>query len=106
MNRALHAEVEQHESQAVIKLEGSSGILEAEQVRGWLDELVAQRVPHIFLDLEQMDSVGALAVAAVAASYAHSHEHSDIEVLAPKGMGLDMLARNHVTDFLPVHYSA
>ena len=83
MNGSPRIEVERKDLVAIVRLRGPARILETEPLRNCLDELLGQNVRRIFVDLEEMDYVGALAVAGVVAGYAKTHRESRILMLTP-----------------------
>ncbi|KPK83553.1 MAG: hypothetical protein AMJ81_07980 [Phycisphaerae bacterium SM23_33] len=102
--RSLQLKVQRRDGAAFVDVQGSAGILEAEQIRPRLDQLADQKVSCIFVDLHDMDDVGALAVAAVVASYARAHQRQgQVRLHVPRRAKLDGLARERLMRLLPAH---
>ena len=99
MSRSLQVEVEHEDIVAVIRLHGSAGVLEIERLRQCLDALVAKKVPNICVDLEDVDCVGALTAAAIAAGYSR-HHHARILLLIPHNAAEPVLAHSDLDDVL------
>lgn len=83
MKRSPHVEVERNGLVAIVRLQGSASILEAEPLLECLDGLIAQEVRRIFVDMTEMDYGGCLAVAGIVAGYAKTHQQCRIRVLPP-----------------------
>lgn len=99
--RVLGVQVEQLAGAAVMTLRGTAGILEAQQIRPWLDQLVSRRLPQIVVDLHAMDRVGAMAVAAVVGSYASQHRRrSRISLVFGRGLSPEASAGEHSVEIL------
>ncbi len=99
MSRSLLVEVERNDVIAVIRLRGSAGVLEVQHLRDCLDALIAQEVPKIFLDLNDVDCVGALTVAAIAAGYSR-HRQTRIRLLPPHNAAGQVLAHSSLAGLL------
>ena len=99
--RVLGVQVEQLAGAAVMTLRGTAGILEAQQIRPWLDQLVSRRLPQIVVDLHAMDRVGAMAVAAVVGSYARQRRRrSRITLVFGRGLRREVPAGGHSVEIL------
>lgn len=74
--RKLKLDVEQVGSAAVVRISGSAGMTEAENMRLKLEELVERKIPLIVLDLGEMDFICSQALGVMISMHVSSRQHN------------------------------
>ena len=84
-NKPLRMEVTRQGDVAVVKVSGSVSMSEAESLRESLEKLAAEQVPHIVLDLDEMDFISSLGLGAIIAGHLKCrHHHGQIKLVRPR----------------------
>jgi len=98
--------VQRRDHAAVLKISGSVSITEADPLREKIDELVAEKVPVIVLDVSEMDFICSLGLGAIIAGHLKCRHHcGQIKIVQPSGPVRELLETTRLTKLFGLHDS-
>jgi len=104
--RPLDLQVSRQGDAAVVKVSGSVAMADAERLRTSLEELAAQRVPVIALDLSEMDFISSAGLSAVIFGHLKCrHHHGQIKLVNPTPQVRQLLETTRLNKLFSVYDS-
>ncbi|MHC4717032.1 MAG: STAS domain-containing protein [Planctomycetota bacterium] len=98
--------VQRRDQAAVLKISGSVAITEAEPLREKIEELVAERMSVIVLDLSEMDFICSLGLGAIISGHLKCRHHlGQIKLVAPTPPVRELLETTRLTKLFGVYDS-
>jgi len=105
-DKTLRTEAMRLGQTAIIAVRGPAGLLEAEDVGAWLDQMAGDGVASVILDLSDLDRTWAIAVAVLVAAHRKSDPGGlDVSVVVRQPGVFDTLIRNGLRNFVGVYES-
>ena len=105
-NRPLRLDITRRDDAAVVKVSGSVTISQAERLRETLEQLAAERVPVMVLDLEAMDFICSLGLGAVISGHLKCRHHrGQIKLVKPVPAVRELLETTRLTKLFGIHDS-
>lgn len=90
----------------VVRIHGSAGMGEAEELQAKLDELVATEVPRIVIDLSGMNFISSSGLGALIAAHLRSRKHGQqVRLVNPQKAVLDVLETTRLTKLFDIYSS-
>ena len=90
--------VQRRDQAAVLKISGSVSITEAGPLREKIDELVAEKVPVIVLDVSEMDFICSMGLGAIIAGHLKCRHHcGQIKLVQPTAPVRELLETTRLT---------
>ena len=91
-------------SAAVVRVRGSAGIAEADKMQRKLEELAAQRVPRIVLDLGEMEFICSQGLGAIITGHLKCrHYEGEIRLVNPRPAVRELLEVTRLTKLFPIY---
>ncbi|HET6427091.1 MAG TPA: STAS domain-containing protein [Phycisphaerae bacterium] len=98
--------VQRRDRAAVLKVSGSVSLTEAEPLREQIDQLVAEQVPVIVLDVSEMDFICSLGLGAIIAGHLKCRHHcGQIKIVRPSGPVRELLETTRLTKLFGLYDS-
>lgn len=102
----LALEVKTEGPAVVVRVCGSAGMREAEQMRSALEELAAAQPPLIVLDLTAMDFICSMGLGAIIQSHLRSrHHHGQVRLVNPQPAVQDLLETTRLNKLFQIYSS-
>jgi len=102
-DKSLSLEVEETPQAAVVHLQGSASMNEADRIRSALSALAEKRIQMIVLDLGQMDFICSAGLGAIISAHLKSRHHSgQIRLANPQPAVMKLLETTRLTKLFPV----
>jgi len=90
----------------VVRISGSAGMREAEQMRAALEELAENKPPLIVLDLSAMDFICSMGLGAIIQSHLRSRHHNgQVRLVNPQPAVLDLLETTRLNKLFQIYPS-
>ena len=97
--RLLRMEVREVGEATVVKIRGSAGMNEAEELRIKLDDIVRRRPATIILDLGEMDFISSAGLGAIISCHLRCRHHrGQIRLVAPQPAVRQLLETTRLTE--------
>ena len=104
--KPLHMEVTRQGDAGVVKIIGSVSLGDADRLREQLEDLAAEHVPVIVLDLEQMDFICSLGLGAIITGHLKCRHHQgQIRLVNPTEQVRELLETTRLTKLFTVYES-
>ena len=105
-SKSLQLEVTQQGDATVVKVSGSVGLSDADQLRERLEALAADRCPVIVLDLGEMDFICSLGLGAIITGHLKCRHHQgQIRLAKPTDQVRELLQTTRLTQLFGVYGS-
>lgn len=96
--------VQRRDRSVVLKISGSVSITEAEPLREKLEELIAEKVPVIVLDLSEMDFICSMGLGAMISAHLKCRHHcGQIKLVNPTPAVQELLETTRLTKLFGVY---
>ena len=96
--------VQRRDQSVVLKISGSVSITEAEPLREKLEELIAEKVPVIVLDLSEMDFICSMGLGAMISGHLKCRHHcGQIKLVNPTPAVRELLETTRLTKLFGVY---
>ena len=106
VNKPLHLDVARRGDAVVVKVDGSVAMAEAEQLRAVLEDLAAQRVPLIVLDVSEMDFIGSVGLGAIISGHLKCRHHrGQIKLVNPTEPVRELLETTRLNKLFGIYAS-
>lgn len=100
----LQLDVQDRGRATVVVVRGSAGIQDADRLKAALEELVAEKVPLVVLDLSGMDFICSLGLGAIINAHLKSRHHQgQIRLVNPRKTIRDLLETTRLTRLFPLY---
>jgi anti-sigma B factor antagonist len=104
--KPLRLQVSQRGTAAVVRVSGSASMTEADRLQERLEDLAAQRVPVIILDLTEMDFISSLGLGAIITGHLKCRHHrGQIRLVNPTPAVRELLETTRLTTLFGVYDS-
>ncbi len=101
--KRLTLDVRRGGGKVVVRVEGSAGISEAEEMRSELERLADEQIDVIVLDLEAMDFICSAGLAAIIAAHLRCRHHQGrIQLVNPQPAVRELLETTRLTKLFPI----
>jgi anti-sigma B factor antagonist len=98
--------VQRHGRSAVLKISGSVSITEADPLREQIEQLVAEQVPVIVLDISEMDFICSLGLGAIISGHLKCRHHcGQIKIVRPSPAVRELLETTRLTKLFGLYDS-
>ena len=105
-NKPLKLEVSREADSAVVKVSGSASMAEADRLRETLEQLAAEQVRVIVLDLREMDFICSLGLGAIITGHLKCrHHHGQIKLVGPVPPVRELLETTRLTKLFSIYES-
>ena len=103
-DKEFKIDVEETGSAAVVRIRGSAGMTQAEQMRRQFEQLAARQVSLIVLDLSQMEFISSLGLGAIITGHLKSRHHNGrIRLVNPRPAVRKLLEMTRLTKLFPIY---
>jgi len=105
-DKPLELESSRQGDVAVMKVSGAASMAEAEQLRAAIEELVAEHIPVVVLDLSEMDFICSLGLGAIISGHIKCRHHSgQIRLASPTPSVRQLLETTKLTKLFGIFES-
>jgi anti-sigma B factor antagonist len=102
----LQVQVREKGPCAVVRIQGSVSMAQADKLRVRLEELAEKKTPVIVLDLAGMDYISSAGLGAIISAYLKSRHHSgQVRLVRPRPAVRKLLETTRLTKLFDVHDS-
>lgn len=103
-NKPLKLEVSQEADSAVVKISGAASMSEANRLRETLEQLAAEQVRVIVLDMREMDFICSLGLGAIINGHLKSRHHQgQIKLVGPVPPVRELLETTRLTKLFGIY---
>ena len=96
--KPLRLELERRDDAAVLRVIGSAGVDHAQRIQEKLEELAAQRLPLVVLDLGEMDFISSMGLGAIIVGHLRARRHNgEIRIARPQPAVVQLLETTRLT---------
>jgi len=105
-DRLLQLDVQEGGAYAVVQIQGSVSMSQADELRARLEELAGRKTPVMVLDLAEMDFICSAGLGAIISAYLKSRHHNgQVRLVRPQPAVRRLLETTRLTKLFPLHSS-